>query len=111
MGDDPIAFTLDLQAGAGKSAKVHPDHPFASWRLPLRQFSVIRAASAPHSVIQRLMRDQIILEIVANLLQLRVGHEVIATANLADRAVMILRDIGRSYARRRKYRFVDMTKN
>ena len=57
------------------------------------------------------MRDQIILEIVADLLRLRVGREIIATAMLADRAVVILRDVGRSYARRRKYRFVDMTRN
>jgi hypothetical protein len=57
------------------------------------------------------MRDQIVLELVADLLRLRVGHEVIASAALADRAVMILRDVGRTYARRRKFRFVDMTRN
>lgn len=57
------------------------------------------------------MSDQIILEIVAGLLRLRVGREVIATAALADRAVVILRDVARSYARRRKFRFVDMTWN
>jgi hypothetical protein len=59
----------------------------------------------------RRMSDQIILEIVADLLRLRVGREIIATAALADRAVVILRDVGRSYARRRKFRFVDMTWN
>jgi len=57
------------------------------------------------------MTDQIVLEIVADLLRLRVGREIIATALLADRAVVILRDVGRSYARRRKFRFVDMTWN
>ncbi|MGB9368222.1 MAG: hypothetical protein WCE79_19645 [Xanthobacteraceae bacterium] len=57
------------------------------------------------------MRDQIVLEIVADLLRLRVGHEIIASAALADRAVVILRDVGRSYARRRKFRFLDMTRN
>jgi hypothetical protein len=57
------------------------------------------------------MSDQIILEIVADLLRLRVGREVIATAALADRAVVILRDVARSYARRRKFRFIDMTWN
>jgi len=57
------------------------------------------------------MGDQIVLEIVTDLLRLRVGSEVIATAAPADRAVMILRDVGRTYARRRKFRFVDMTKN
>ena len=57
------------------------------------------------------MSDHIVLEIVADLLRLRVGHEIIATAGLADRAVVILRDVGRTYARRRKFRFVDMTRN
>jgi hypothetical protein len=59
----------------------------------------------------RRLSNQIILEIVAGLLRLRVGHEVITTATLADRAVVILRDVGRSYARRRKFRFIDMTWN
>jgi hypothetical protein len=57
------------------------------------------------------MSDQIVLEIVMGLLRLRVGHEIIATAALADRAVVLLRDVGRTYARRRKFRFVDMTRN
>ena len=57
------------------------------------------------------MSDQIVLEIVTDLLRLRVGREIIASAALADRAVMILRDVGRTYARRRKFRFVDMTRN
>jgi hypothetical protein len=57
------------------------------------------------------MSDHIVLEVVADLLRLRVGPEIIATAALADRAVLILRDVGRSYARRRKFRFVDMTRN
>ena len=57
------------------------------------------------------MSDQVVLEIELALLRLRVGREIIATAALADRAVVILRDVGRSYARRRKFRFVDMTKN
>jgi len=57
------------------------------------------------------MGDHVVLEIETDLLRLRIGEEVIATAALADRAVMILRDVDRSYARRRKYRFVDMTRN
>ena len=57
------------------------------------------------------MSNQIVLEIVADLLRLRVGREIIATAALADRAVVILRDVGRTYAQRRKVRFVDMTRN
>ena len=57
------------------------------------------------------MGDHVVLEIETDLLRLRIGEEVIATAALADRAVMILRDVGRTYARRRKYRFVDMTRN
>jgi len=57
------------------------------------------------------MSDQVILEIITDLLRLRVGQEVIATAALADRAVMILRDVGRTYARRRQFRFIDMTRN
>jgi hypothetical protein len=57
------------------------------------------------------MGDQVVLEILTDLLRLRAGSEVIATATLADRAVMILRDVRRTYARRRKIRFVDMTNN
>jgi len=57
------------------------------------------------------MHEQIILEVVTDLLRLRVRREIIASAALSDRAVVILRDVGRSYARRRKFRFVDMTKN
>ena len=57
------------------------------------------------------MSDHIVLEIDFDSLRLRVGHEIIASAALADRAVVILRDVGRTYARRRKFRFVDMTKN
>jgi hypothetical protein len=57
------------------------------------------------------MSDQIVLEIIADLVRLRVGREIIASAALADRAVVILRDVGRSYARRRRFRFVDMTWN
>jgi hypothetical protein len=57
------------------------------------------------------MSDQIVLEIVADLLRLRVGHEIIASAALADRAVVILRDVGRTYARRRKFQFIDMATN
>ena len=79
--------------------------------MPLRQFSVNRAAQALGSNTVAHMGDQVVLEIVTDLLRLRVGSEVIATAALADRAVMILRDVGRTYARRRKFRFVDMTKN
>jgi hypothetical protein len=57
------------------------------------------------------MSEQIILEVVADLLRLRVGREIIASAALVDRALVILRDVARSYARRRKFRFLDMTKN
>jgi hypothetical protein len=60
---------------------------------------------------RRRMHEQIILEVVTDLLRLRVRREIIASAALSDRAVVILRDVGRSYARRRKFRFVDMTKN
>jgi hypothetical protein len=57
------------------------------------------------------MSDQIVLEIHPDGLRLRVGREIIASAALADRAVIILRDVGRTYARRRKCRFVDLTRN
>ena len=57
------------------------------------------------------MSDQIVLEIHPDGLRLRVGREIIASAALADRAVIILRDVGRTYARRRMCRFVDLTRN
>jgi len=79
--------------------------------MPLRQFSVNRAAQALRSNTVAHMGDQVVLEILTDLLRLRAGSEVIATATLADRAVMILRDVRRTYARRRKIRFVDMTNN
>ena len=80
--------------------------------MPQGQFSEIRAACGLGSaIVASRMSNQIILEIVTDLLRLRVGHEIIATAALADRAVVILRDVGRTYARRRKFRFVDMTRN
>src|ERR1700742_485857 len=59
--------------------------------MPKRQFSAIRAVQVPASAIVARMRDQIVLEIDSDVLRLRVGIEIIATAALADRAVVILR--------------------
>jgi hypothetical protein len=57
------------------------------------------------------MRDTVILEIIATDLRLRVGRNVLFTAVLADRAVVKLRHVGRSYAKRRRLRFLDLTTN
>ena len=83
----------------------------ASFRFRCGSFLKYALPGHRSRLSSRRMSDQIILEIVAGLLRLRVGREIIATAALADRAVVILRDVGRSYARRRKFRFVDMTWN
>ena len=56
---------------------------------------------------------EIVLEIVPDedKLRLRVGHQIIARATVADRALMNLSHTGRSYARRHRMRFVDLTRN
>ena len=57
--------------------------------------------------------EEIILEVVhdEDVLQLRVGCEIIASATLEDRALVKLSHIGRSYARRHGMRFVDAARN
>lgn len=60
------------------------------------------AANDDHSVI---------LEIVAMRLCLRVGHEVVTTTKIGDKAVLQLRAAAHSYAVRRGILFVDMTTN
>ena len=57
--------------------------------------------------------EEIILEIVhdEDVLQLRVGREIIASATLEDRALVKLSHVGRSYARRHDMRFVDAARN
>jgi len=57
--------------------------------------------------------EEIILEIVPqdDVLRLRVGQKTIAITELEDRALVKLSDLARRYARRRKMRFVDVTRN
>ena len=57
--------------------------------------------------------EEIVLEIVhdEDLLRLRVGQRIIASATLEDRALMKLSHVGRSYARRHDMRFLDVTRN
>ena len=57
--------------------------------------------------------EKIVLEIVTDedVLRLRVGQRIIASATLADRALVKLSHVGRSYARRHRIRFVDVTRN
>ena len=57
--------------------------------------------------------EEIILEIVPeeDVLQLRVGCKIIASAALEDRALVKLSYVGRSYARRHGMRFLDVTRN
>ena len=57
--------------------------------------------------------EEILLEIIPerDVLRLRVGHQIIASVAIADRALMRLSHVGRSYARRNKMRFVDVTRN
>jgi hypothetical protein len=56
---------------------------------------------------------EIILEIAPgeDVLQLRIGWEIIASAAIEDRALMKLSHVGRSYARRHDMRFLDVTRN
>jgi len=57
--------------------------------------------------------EEIILEIVPqdDVLRLRVGQKTIAITELEDRALVKLSELARRYARRRKMRFVDVTRN
>ena len=57
--------------------------------------------------------EEIVLEIVHDeeVLRLRVGQKIIAESALEDRALAKLSHVGRSYARRHKMRFVDVTRN
>jgi hypothetical protein len=57
--------------------------------------------------------DEIVLEIVpeGDVLRLRVGQKTIALTELEDLALVKLSQIARRYARRRKMRFVDVTRN
>jgi hypothetical protein len=57
--------------------------------------------------------EEIILEIVpeGDVLCLRAGHQIIACATVTDRALVKLSNVGRSYARRHRMRFVDVTRN
>ena len=57
--------------------------------------------------------EEIVLEIVPQegVLRLRVGQTTIAITELEDRALVKLSELARRYARRRKMRFVDVTRN
>ena len=57
--------------------------------------------------------DEIVLEIVpeGDALRLRVGYQIIAIAAVADRALVKLSHVGRSYAKRHNVRFLDVTRN
>ena len=57
--------------------------------------------------------EEIILEIVhdEDVLRLRVGQQIIASATVADLALVRLSHVGRSYARRHDMRFLDVTRN
>ncbi len=57
--------------------------------------------------------EAIVLEIVhdEDVLRLRVGRRIIASATLADRALVKLSHMGRSYARRHGMRFLDLARN
>jgi len=57
--------------------------------------------------------EEIVLEIVPqeDVLRLRVGQTTIAITELEDRALVKLSELARRYARRRKMRFVDVTRN
>ena len=57
--------------------------------------------------------EEIVLEIVAqeDVLRLRVGQKTIALIELEDLAFVKLSQVARRYARRRKMRFVDVTRN
>jgi len=57
--------------------------------------------------------EEIVLEIAPDedALRLRVGYRIIASATVADRALVRLSHVARSYARRHKVRFVDVARN
>ena len=57
--------------------------------------------------------EEIILEIVPDeeVVQLRIGREIIASAALEDRVFVKLSQMGRSYARRHGMRFLDVARN
>jgi hypothetical protein len=57
--------------------------------------------------------EEIILEVVPDedMLRLRVGRKIIASATLEDRAFVKLSQVGRSYAKRLGMRFVDVARN
>jgi hypothetical protein len=57
--------------------------------------------------------EEIVLECVPeeDVMRLRVGYQIIASAAVADRALVKLSHVARSYARRHKMRFVDVTRN
>ena len=57
--------------------------------------------------------EEIVLEIVpeGDILRVRAGHQIIASAELEDRALVKLSELARRYARRRKLRFVDVARN
>ena len=57
--------------------------------------------------------EEIVLEIVHDeeVLQLRVGCQIVASAALEDRVFVKLSQMGRSYARRHGMRFLDVTRN
>jgi hypothetical protein len=54
---------------------------------------------------------QIVLEVVATTLQLRVGSEVVTTVKMRQRSVLMLRVIAQSYSKRHGIRFLEKTKN
>ena len=57
--------------------------------------------------------EEIVLEIVhdEDVLQLRAGCKIIASAVLEERALVKLSHMGRSYARRHGMRFLDVARN
>jgi hypothetical protein len=56
---------------------------------------------------------EIVLQILPDeeVLQLRVGFKIIASAAVEDRALVKLSHMGRSYARRHGMRFLDVARN
>ena len=57
--------------------------------------------------------EEIVLEIVpeGDVLRVRAGQKIIAFAALEDRALVKLSHVARSYAKRKKMRFVDVARN
>lgn len=82
MGDDPIPPKLNGEGCVGKFTKVHRAHPLALSAMPLRQSSVKRALACTQLRYKRDTRDEVVLEIIRDLLPLRVGREIIASATL-----------------------------